>query len=71
MKPTIEQMQEALQNAANRFNLTVRICFETDKRKNSTFIICDGNVSISPKMDYIQSNMFLIGYGRATNKLNK
>ena len=65
MKATLEQMQTALQNSANELGLTVKTYTDTDKRKKQTFCVYSGNLSISPKMDYLQTNMFLHGFRQA------
>ena len=66
MKPTLEQMQTALQNSANELGLTVKIYTDySDKRKKQMFCVYSGNLSISAKMDYLQANMFLHGFRQA------
>lgn len=65
MKATLEQMQTALQNSANELNLKVNTYYFEDKRKNPMFCVYSGNLSISPKMDYLQTNMFLHGFRQA------
>lgn len=65
-----EQMQNALQNAATPLQLTVKVYTDnTDKRKKPCFVVYDGSTSISPKMDYMQTNMYLHGYRTAKNSI--
>ena len=62
----IQEQQISLQNAATPLNLIVHIYTDqTDRRKKPCFVVYSGTISISPKMDYIQANMFLHGYRTA------
>ena len=70
MKATLEQMQTALQNFANEFGFTVYVKHFEDKRKKSMFFIQNGSETISPLMDYNQSNCFLIGCLYSRKRLN-
>ena len=60
------QLLQLLQNAANDLNLTVALLMDySDKRKNPFFIVMSGTLSISGRMDYNQTNMFLLGFRKA------
>ena len=58
----------ALQNFADKFNLEVKTTSYNDKRKADKYIILQNGTKISPEMTYNESNMFLLGYDRGTNK---
>ena len=60
----------ALQNFADKFNLEVKTTSYNDKRKADKYIILQNGTKISPEMTYNESNMFLLGYDRGTNKKN-
>lgn len=68
MNANYEQQKILLQNFADTLKLSVHLFYYQDKRKSPCFVIYSGFESISPKMDYTQSNMFLLGY-RQGNKL--
>ena len=60
------QLLQLLQNAANDLNLTVCLLMDySDKRKNPFYIVMSGTLSISGRMDYNQTNMFLLGFRKA------
>lgn len=65
MPLNLEQMQTALQNSANELGLKVHTYYFEDKRKNPMFCVYSGTLSISGKMDYLQTNMFLHGFRQA------
>lgn len=72
MKTKFDQQKELLQNAANDLKLTVKLIYDySDMRKNPGFCIYLGALSISGKMDYMQANMFLLGYRNAIKYHNK
>jgi hypothetical protein len=65
---------EALQNFAERLNLTVHMKHMQDKRRtvNKYFASYKG-ISVSPPLDYEQLNHFFMGWNncqKATLKLN-
>lgn len=66
--PTIEQQRQGLQNFADRFGFTIGLYVQNDNRKNTLFFVNDGRCTISPNMDYNNTNHFLLGYLRATDK---
>jgi len=66
--PTIEQQRQGLQNFADRFGFTIGLFHSFDKRKNTLFFVQDGEHTISPNMEYDNTNHFLLGYLRATEK---
>ena len=61
MKPTELQ---ALQNAGNRINLTIREYLEEDKRKTVQryFAVDKFGNGVSPVLDYNTLNHFLLGW---------
>ena len=66
MNSKFEQQKELLQNAANDLNLIIHLYIDySDKRKKPSFCVYSGNLSISGKMDYQQTNMYLLGFRNA------
>ena len=60
----IEEL-EALQNFANKFNLTVCL-INLDKRKKQKYVLVNSeNISVSNNFTYDEMNIFLIGILRA------
>lgn len=64
-----DQKVQALQNFANKFNLSVSKHFTQDKRKKTKFLISKGDQSVSNPFTYQEANAFLIGILR-TKKFN-
>lgn len=62
--------QQNLQNFANEFGFTVHVKVFEDKRKKSMFFLQNGSETISPLMDYNQTNCFLLGCLYSRKKLN-
>jgi len=69
MKTTTEI--QALQNAANKFNLKVLEYVQTDKRKRQRYFLIDSEKNtISPALEYEKLNAFLLGMDKSS-KLKK
>ena len=64
---TINEKQ-ALQNFADKFDLTVVSYHFGDKRKKGKFILVNNKMRISPPLTYNEMNMFLLGINSTFKK---
>ena len=62
-----ENEKQSLQNFADKFNLLVKVFNPEDKRKKPTYYLVYGTASVSPKLDYISLNHFLLGWNACIN----
>ena len=53
---------QSLQNFASTLNLTVHKFYPNDSRKKMQWFLCKDGVSISPKLDYMGLQVFMLGY---------
>lgn len=60
--------KQALQNFADKFELTVKNYFFEDKRKKEKFILVKNGRSISPPFSYSEMNIFLLGINSTFKK---
>ena len=58
---------QSLQNFASTLNLTVHKFYPEDCRKKVQYFLCKDSVSISPKLDFMGLQHFMLGY-MASNK---
>lgn len=63
----IDQKKETLQNAAQTVGLIIHKKFFEDKRKTTEMYFATKNgTCISPILPYVELNMFILGYSKAT-----
>lgn len=60
-----QDQAQSLQNAADKIGLFIHIKHNTDKRKKKPlFFLSKNGVSISPVLDYLNMNHFILGYSK-------
>ena len=60
----MQEEKQSLQNFANKFGMVVKEQVQGDKRrKNAYYLVLDGWI-LSPALDYIRLNHFLLGWDR-------
>jgi len=59
--------KQALQNFADKFGMTVHIYYQNDRRKKDQYFLNLNNETISPDLDYMELNHFLLGWDRCLN----
>ncbi|AKG94244.1 hypothetical protein AVT43_gp70 [Polaribacter phage P12002L] len=57
----------ALQNSINYYKIdaTIKLFFESDKRKKTKFVLTQNDKFFSPKMNYNEMNRFIFGIAMA------
>jgi hypothetical protein len=71
MRVTIEKETESLQNFATNLGLKVNISYSEDKRVKPTYFLTLNGTSISPCLDYLNLNHFLLGWNNCLKNQNK